>query len=111
MWIWIGIGYNLGLGLLLTAVAGILLMYTNPPKVRPTTPADETAVKTAAASAAIRKNRTERFIKSSESEAPAFCSVVSFGPVWHAVTGAGNSRPCWQPEECVVYFPLFRFSL
>ncbi len=64
MWIWIGIGFNLGLALLLTLCSGIALTFCNPVKMRPTTAADESAAKSAAAAVEIRKKRTERFIKS-----------------------------------------------
>ncbi len=65
MWIWIGVGYNVGLALLLTVLSGLALQYCNPVKMRPTTAADESAAKSAAVSAEIRKKRTERLIKSS----------------------------------------------
>ncbi|CAL8463057.1 g2591 [Coccomyxa elongata] len=65
MWIWIGVGYNVGLALLLTVLSGLALQYCNPVKMRPTTAADESAAKSAAVSAELRKKRTERLIKSS----------------------------------------------
>ncbi|BDA47962.1 ABC transporter G family member 36 [Coccomyxa sp. Obi] len=64
MWIWIGIGYNVGLALLLSILSGLALQYSNPVKMRPTTAADESAAKSAAISAELRKKRTERLIKS-----------------------------------------------
>lgn len=64
MWIWIGVGYNMGLALLTTFASGLALAYCNPPKMRPVTSADESAAKMAAASAEIKKKRTERRIKS-----------------------------------------------
>ena len=63
LWIWVGIAYNIGLSLILTYLVGLSLTYLNPPKARPTTEADEVAMRNKIHHEAVRRSRTQRRIK------------------------------------------------
>lgn len=63
MWIWWGVAYNIGLSLILTCLVGVSLTYLHPPKARPTTPADEVAMRNKIHHEAVRRSRTQRRIK------------------------------------------------
>ena len=58
-----GIVYNIGLSLILTYLVGLSLTHMNPPKARPTTPADEVAMRNKIHREAVRRSRTQRRIK------------------------------------------------
>ena len=62
-WIWIGVGYNFAVALVLTYLVGIALTYMNPPKARPTTPADEVAMRNKIHQEAVKRSRTQRRLK------------------------------------------------
>jgi hypothetical protein len=62
-WIWAGIGYNLGITLVLTYFVGLALTYLSPPKARPTTPADEVAMRNKVHQEAVMRSRTMRRLK------------------------------------------------
>ena len=62
-WIWAGIGYNLGITLVLTYFVGLALTYLSPPKARPTTPADEVAMRNKLHQEAVKRSRTTRRLK------------------------------------------------
>lgn len=63
MWIWIGIAYNFVIALILTYFVGLALTYMSPPKARPTTPADEVAMRNKVHQEAVKRSRTQRRIK------------------------------------------------
>ena len=63
MWIWIGIAYNIAVALILTYLVGIALTYMSPPKARPTTPADEVAMRNKIHQEAVKRSRTQRRLK------------------------------------------------
>lgn len=63
MWIWIGIAYNIGISLVLTYLVGLSLTYLHPPKARPTTPADEVAMRNKLHQEAVMRSRTQRRLK------------------------------------------------
>ena len=62
-WIWIGVGYNFAVALVLTYLVGIALTYMSPPKARPTTPADEVAMRNKIHQEAVKRGRTQRRLK------------------------------------------------
>ena len=96
MWIWIGIAYNLVIALILTYLVGIALTYMNPPKARPTTPADEVAMRNKVHQEAVMRSRTQRRLKvslarslthgSAETDSPLQTVQSSFHRICPALT-------------------------
>lgn len=62
-WIWAGICYNLCVVLVLTALVGLSLTFLSPPKARPTTPADDVAMRNKVHQEAVKRSRTTRRLK------------------------------------------------
>ncbi len=70
---------------MLTQFVGLALTYLSPPKARPTTPADEVAVRNKAHQEAVQRSRTTRRLKVMPLEInPEIGSIAAWVPlVWY----------------------------